>query len=164
MFLCQVYWLSNGHAWRTLVKAACWASHGLPPRLHLPNTAAQCAICWLLLAGPWDGRFRNLLCTFMLNAGWVLSNLRPWGPRCVHSPSWRQVTAGCGCGPILPETPAGAPTGWTAWRCYCGDWWSWRRRPRRGLGCNALTEKNTRTVRFIHVGSQLLRPVTITVI
>lgn len=100
-----------------------------PPWLHLPNTAAQCANCWLLPARPWERRFRNLLCTFMLNAGRFLSNLRPPGPRCVHSPSWRRVTADCGCGPVLPETPAGALTGWSPLRCYCGDWWPRRRWP-----------------------------------
>lgn len=78
----------------------------------------------------------------MLSAGLLLSNLRPWRPRCVRSPSWRQVTSDCGCGPILPETPVGAPTGWSPWRCYCGDWWSWRRWPRRGLGCNALRKRH----------------------
>lgn len=64
--------------WRLRVRSA-MACH---LRLHLPNRGAQCATCWLLPVGPWDTRFRNLLCTFMLNAG--LSNLRP---RCVHSPS-----------------------------------------------------------------------------
>lgn len=78
----------------------------------------------------------------MLIAGQVLSNLRPWRLRCVHSPSWRQVTADCGCGPILPETPAEAPTGWSPCRCYCDDWWPWRRWPHWGLGCNALRERD----------------------
>lgn len=116
--------------------------------------------------GPWERRFRNLLCAFILNAGWVLSNLRPWGPRCFHSPSWRQVTADCGCGPILRETPAGAPTGWKALRCYCGDWWWWRRWPHRGLGCIALRERerHTHTVCFTCFGPRVLCPTTKTVI
>lgn len=84
-------------------------------------------------------RFSVLLCTFTLkpylvcgHEGLVL---------CVHSPFWHQVTADCGCDPVLLETPAGAPTGWLPWRCCCGDWWRWRRWPHRGLGCNALREK-----------------------
>lgn len=96
---------------------------------------------------------------FILNAGRLLSNLRPWGPRCFHSPSWRQVTADYGCGPVLRGTPAAALTGQMTSRCYCGDWWWWRRWPRRGLGCNALREKGA--VSF--TGSQLPYPSFITV-
>lgn len=66
------------------------------------------------------------------------------GPRCFHSPSWHQVTADCGRGPVLQETPAAAPTGWKAWRCCCGDWWPWKRWPHRGLGCNALMGEKKR--------------------
>lgn len=92
---------------------------------------------------PWERRFGNLLCTFILNAAWLLSNLRPWVSRCFHSPSWHQVTADCGCGPVLQETPAGALTGWTALCYYCGDWWRWRKWPHQGLGYSALKETHT---------------------
>lgn len=71
------------------------------------------------------------------------------GPRCFHSPSWHQVTADCGRGPVLQETPAAAPTGWRAWRCCCGDWWPWKSWPHRGLGCNALMGGRNRHRRFV---------------
>lgn len=122
--------------WRLCAKA----SHGLPPQLHLSNRATQCSNCWLLPMDPWERRFGNLLCTFILNAAWLLSNLRPWVSRCFHSPSWHQVTADCGCGPVLRETPAGALTGWTALCYYCGGWWRWRKWPHQGLGYSALKQ------------------------
>lgn len=77
--------------------------------------------------------------------------------RCVHSPSWSQVTAGCGCGPIRPETPAGAPTGWSPWRFHRGGWWWWRRWPHRGLGCNALGERDGKLVSPVLQLQQLRR-------
>lgn len=142
--------------WRLRAKA----SHGLPPRLHLSNRAAQCSDCVLSPAGPWERRLRDLLCTFIPSAGRLLSNLRPWGPRCFYSPSWHQVTVDCGRGPVLQETPAGAPTGWTAWRYCCGGWWWWRKWPRRGLGCTVLKGRDTQrqTVVFTCLDSQRLRP------
>lgn len=99
----------------------------------------------------------------MLNAGRFLSNLRPPGPRCVHSPSWRRVTADCGCGPVLPETPAGALTGWSPLRCYCGDWWPRRRWPHWELARISLGEREPEReqVNLTCLGSRSLCAATI---
>lgn len=139
--------------------ATWWRLCASPAMAYHPGSTFQTEQHNALIVGSCQqvhgrGGSGNLLCTFMLNAGLLLSNLRPWGPGCVHSPSWRQVTADCGCGPVLPETPAGAPTGWSPSHCYCGDWWLWRRWPHLGLGCNALREKHRVSVTCL--GSQLL--------
>lgn len=133
--------------WRLRAKA----SHGLPPRLHLSNRAAQCPNCVLSPAGPWERRLRDPLCTFIPDAGRLLSNLRPWGSRCFYSPSWHQVTVDCGCGQVRPETPAGAPTGRRTWRYCCGGWWWWRKWPRLGLGCTVLRGRDTQAEDWFHL-------------
>lgn len=85
MCLCQVYWPMPVHG--GLVKAVCSSS-------HLSNRAAQCDNCCLLPVGPWEKRFSNLLCAFMLNAARALSNLRPWGVFTHHlGVRWQQAVA-----------------------------------------------------------------------